>query len=58
MIAAFRRFAHWYEQPTPVAPALFDDGLVEIARLIAVGDPVKAGSVQLPGDGVGPCVKL
>jgi len=33
------------EPPTPAAPAPFDDGLVELARLIAVDDPVKAAPV-------------
>jgi len=33
------RFVHRSQPPTPVAPAPFDDGLVQLAQLIAVDDP-------------------
>ena len=46
LAAAIARFIYRPEPPTPAAPGLFDDGLVELARLIAVDDPVKV--VLLP----------
>ena len=35
--------------PTPAAPSPFDDGLVEIARLIAVEDPVLDATLHASG---------
>ena len=40
IFTAFSRFVHRPQPPTPVAPAPFDDGLVQLAQLIAVDDPV------------------
>ena len=39
IFTALRRFVHRSQPPTPVAPAPFDDGLVQLAQLIAVDDP-------------------
>ena len=39
LFAAINRFLHWRGPPTPATPAPFDDGLVDIARLIEVDDP-------------------
>lgn len=42
------RFMHRPGPTPPLAtPALFDDGLVEIARLIEVDDPVKAAPLPV-----------
>jgi hypothetical protein len=48
IVAAISRFIHPPEPPTPVAPAPFDDGLVEIARLIAADDPVTVAGLADP----------
>lgn len=42
IVDAISRFIYRPEPATSAATALFDDGLVEIARLIAVNDPVRA----------------
>jgi len=39
IFTAFSRFVHRPQPPTPVAPAPFDDGLVQLAQLIAADDP-------------------
>jgi hypothetical protein len=39
IFTALSRFVHRSPSPTPVAPAPFDDGLVQLAQLIAVDDP-------------------
>ena len=39
IFAALRRLFHRSQPPAPVAPAPFDDGLVQLAQLIAVDDP-------------------
>ena len=43
IFAALGRFVHRPELPTPPAKP-FDDGLVEIARLIAREEPVRDGA--------------
>lgn len=40
----FSPFVHRHDQPTPAALIPFDDGLVEIVRLIAASHPVEAAS--------------
>jgi len=42
IVSALSRFVHRHEPPNLAAPEVFDDGLIEIARLIEVDDPVKA----------------
>jgi hypothetical protein len=39
LFTALNRFMHRRGAQTPASPAPFDDGLVDIARLIAVDDP-------------------
>jgi hypothetical protein len=39
ILTALSRFVHRPQPPAPVAPAPFDDGLVQLAQLIAVDDP-------------------
>lgn len=39
IFTALSRFVHRPQPPTPVAPVPFDDGLVQLAQLIAVDDP-------------------
>jgi hypothetical protein len=39
LFTAINRFMHRREPQTPATPAPFDDGLVDIARLIEVDDP-------------------
>jgi hypothetical protein len=43
---ALGRFVHRPQPPTPTAPAPFDDGLVELARLIAVDHPPKTATLH------------
>jgi hypothetical protein len=38
LFTALTRFLHRPQPPTPPAPAPFDDGLTDIARLIAADD--------------------
>jgi hypothetical protein len=46
IVAAFNRLIHQTESPTPAALAPFDDGLIELARLIEVEDPVEATDLE------------
>lgn len=39
IFTALSRFVHRPQPPTLVAPVPFDDGLVQLAQLIAVDDP-------------------
>jgi hypothetical protein len=45
IFTALGRFVHPPQPPTPTAPAPFDDGLIELARLIAVDHPAKAATL-------------
>ncbi len=47
MFSTLSRFIYQPEPPQPTA-APFDDGLAEIARLIAREDPVKADALSAP----------
>ena len=60
ILAALGKFVEREEPLTP-PPAPFDDGLVEIARLIASEDPVAgsdAGRSAGPNENVGQAFKL
>ena len=46
IVAAFNRLISQTETPTSDALAPFDDGLIEIARLIEVEDPVEATDLE------------
>ena len=46
LFTALKRFLHRPQPPTSPAPAQFDDGLAEIARLIA--REVPAGDAEVP----------
>jgi hypothetical protein len=59
IFTALSRFVHRPQPQTPVAPVPFDDGLVQLAQLIAVDDPAtrpdeadpapRIGSAPAPG---------
>lgn len=50
IFTALMRFVHRPRPPTPVAPAPFDDGLVQLAQLIAVDDPATRPDAADPAD--------
>jgi hypothetical protein len=52
LFTAINRFMHRREPQTPATPAPFDDGLVDIARLIEVDDP--PAQAPRPADSVEP----
>jgi hypothetical protein len=50
IFTALMRFVHRSQPPAPVAPAPFDDGLVQLAELIAVDAPATRPDAADPDD--------